>query len=319
MLPFSAVDAATVQHLELLAPKHSDVDKSLVITLMERGEIFPTQNDRGIREALLENICAFPGVIPSLWSFFETLKYLEPLCEALKQLLGGQMKRTIRSSFMGLFFAPPRNMVQLNETEDVEITATLSQRDAMMVAYMELWAFCSRHFDSLTASTPRKELKDPKPQVKGPNPVVWQHLARFAVSRGFRIPHAQALIAKEAHYHSQLALEYLQKAKPMHSQFSSEQISRVVTAVQSDESHGTSESALRLAHLSPDRRSGRPFERDFLKEKRIMFLPQLCSGAQFENSDLRLVRRDLFSCLFIKLDFKVRHPRDLANLYANIY
>ncbi|KAI2478951.1 DUF3723 domain containing protein [Pyrenophora tritici-repentis] len=52
MLPFSAVDAVTVQSLELLAPKHSDIDKSLVIDLMERGKIFPSQNDRGLRKTL---------------------------------------------------------------------------------------------------------------------------------------------------------------------------------------------------------------------------------------------------------------------------
>ncbi|KAF1934756.1 hypothetical protein EJ02DRAFT_489096 [Clathrospora elynae] len=138
MLPFLAVDAVTVHSLELLAPKHSDIDKSLVIDLMERGEIFPSQNDCGIRKTLVENICDFPGVIPSLWTFFKTLKYLEPLCKALRQLLGEQMKRTIRSSLTGLFFAPSKNMVQLNETEDVEIKVGLSQQDAMMVAYTEL-------------------------------------------------------------------------------------------------------------------------------------------------------------------------------------
>jgi hypothetical protein len=171
MLPFSVVDTITIQSLELLAPKHSDIDKSLVIDLMERGEIFSLQNDHGIQKTLVENICDFPSVIPSLWTFFETLKYLEPLCEALRQLLGKQMKRTIRSSLTGLFFAPSKNMVQLNKTEDVEIKFELSQQEAMMVAYTELWAFCSRHFDSLTASTPRKEIGRPKPHVEGPNPV----------------------------------------------------------------------------------------------------------------------------------------------------
>ena len=66
ILPFSAIDAVTVQSLELLAPKHSDIDKSLVIDLIERGEIFPLQNNRGIRKTLIENICDFPSVIPLL-------------------------------------------------------------------------------------------------------------------------------------------------------------------------------------------------------------------------------------------------------------
>jgi hypothetical protein len=305
MLPFSAVDAVTVQCLELLAPNHSDIDKSLVIDLMERGEIFPSQNDLGIRKTLVENICDFPGVIPSLWTFFETLKYLEPLCEALRQLLGEQMKRTIRSSLTGLFFAPSKNMVQLNETEDVEIKVELSQQDAMMVAYMELWAFCSRHFDGLTASTPRKETGGPKPYVKGPNPVAWQHLAKFAVSRGFQITHAQVLVAKEEQYHLQLALDYLRKAKPMCHNFSSDHVQRVLTAARSDESPPTREPVLVLPHLKLDRRSGRPFELDFIKEKEIMFLSYLYSGSPCEEANLRLLRRDLFSRIFISLELQV--------------
>ena len=308
MLPFSAVDAVTVQSLEFLAPKHSDIDKSLVIDLMERGEIFPSQIDRGMRKVLTENICNFPGVIPSLWTFFETLKYLEPLCKALRQLLGEQMKRTIRSSLTGLFSAPSKNMVQLNETEDVEIKVALSHQDAMMVAYTELWAFCSRHFDGLTACTPRMEIGGPKPHVRGPNPVAWQHLAKFALSRGFQIQHAQALVAKEESCHSQLALEYLRKAKPMCSNFSRDHVQRVVTAIRSDESAETCEAVLVLPHLSVDRRSGRPFERDFTKEKEIMFLPQLYSGAPCEDTNLRLLRRDLFSCIFVSLELQVCHP-----------
>ncbi|CAN9146467.1 unnamed protein product [Alternaria alternata] len=272
MLPPSTIDAVTVQNLEFLAPRHSDIDKNLVVNLMERGDIFSSQQDRSIRKALLENVCTFPGVIPSLRTFFETLKYLEPLCEALRQLLGEQMKSTIRSSLTGLFFGPNKNMVQLNETEDVEIRIALSQQDAMMVAYTELWAFCSRHFDGLTASTPRKETGESKPLVKGPNPVVWQHLARFALSRGFRISHAQQITTKQKYHHAQLAIDYLRKAKPMCSNFSDDHIQRVVTAVESEESYDIPESTRGSTRLNLDRRNGRPFEHDFAEEKRIIKL-----------------------------------------------
>lgn len=305
VLPFSAVDAATVKNLELLAPKNSTTDKELVANLMERREIFASQHDANLRNILLKNICSFPGIIPSLGTFFEMLKYLEPLCEALRYLLGGQMKGTIRSSFKGLYFAPPKNMVQINETEDVEIKVALSQDQAMMVAYTELWAFCSRHFDSLTAFTPRKETGQPKPRVKGPNPVVWRYLAKLALSRGFKISHAQDLIAKEEHFHSQLALEYLQKAKPMCASFPKDHIRIVVEAIRSDETFDNQESTLLLPHLELDRRFGRPFERDLLVEKKIMFLPHLSSDPQCENLDLRLARRDLFWCMFTNLDFRV--------------
>jgi hypothetical protein len=126
MLPSSAVNAATVQNLKLLAPKHSDINKALVVDLIERREIFPSQNDRGIRKSLVQNICAFPSVIPLLQTFFQTLKYLEPLCKALRQLLGKQIKRTICLSLAGLFFAPSKSIVQLNKAKDVEIKVAIS-------------------------------------------------------------------------------------------------------------------------------------------------------------------------------------------------
>jgi hypothetical protein len=226
------------------------------------------------------------------------------------------MKRTIRSSLTGLFVAPSRNMVLLNETEDAEIKVRLNQKDAMIVAYTELWAFCSRHFDGLTACTPRKEIGEPKPHVKGPNPITWQHLAKFALSRGFQITHAQALVAKEEQYHSELALDYLHKAKPMCPDFSSDHVQTVLTAVRSDLSLNTHESILQLPHLSLDRRSGRPFERNFTQEKNIMFFSQLYSGPPCEDSSLRLSRRDLFSCIFVSIELQVRDPSCSISAYS---
>ena len=138
--------------------------------------------------------------------------------------------------------------------------------------------------------------------------MTWQHLAKFAVSRGFQIAHAKALVAKEEQYHSQLALDYLRKAKPTCPTFSSDHVQRVLTAVRSYKSPKTREPILELPYLSLDRRSGRPFERDFIKEKEIMFLPQLYSGPPCEDVNLRLLRRDLFSCIFISLEFQASDP-----------
>ncbi|EDU46063.1 conserved hypothetical protein [Pyrenophora tritici-repentis Pt-1C-BFP] len=303
-LPFSIVDAVTVQNLQLLAPAHSDMDKNLVIELMERRDIFSSLKSGTIRRTLTDNLCAFPGVIPSLWGFFEMLKYLEPLAEALRHLLGKDMKRTIRSSLMGLYFAPSKIMVQTTETQDVEIKVALSRKQAGMIAYTELWAFCGRYFDGLTAFTPRKETGEPKPTVNGPNPVVWQHLARFAVSRGFQIPHAQALVADEGRLRSQLALEYLHKARPTCPTFSDNDVRKVLDAVPVDMDISQHQSPLPLPHLSIDRRIGRPFAGDFAEEKRLLFFPHLYGPVVFENASISLMRRDLFSCIFGSFTFE---------------
>ncbi|KAF1840100.1 uncharacterized protein K460DRAFT_399124 [Cucurbitaria berberidis CBS 394.84] len=305
-LPFSVVDTATVQNLELLVPKYSDIDKESVVDLMERRVIFPSQVDQRIRKNLVDNICAFPGAIPSLRTFFEMLKYLEPICEALRQLLGENLKNTIRSSLMGRFFAPAKTLVQASETEDVEIKPTINKETKAMIAYTELWAFCGRHSDGLTAFTPRKEVSGAKPRVNGPNPVIWQHLARFAISRGFRIPHAEALVEKEGDFQSQLALEYLQKANPTTPRFSSAHVQQVLVASQVEDTARSSDRFdTDTEHMNIDRRSGRPFARVFAKDKEILFFPRIYDTTPCKHASLSLMRHDLYSRIFGRFEFQI--------------
>jgi hypothetical protein len=87
--------------------------------------------------------------------------------------------------------------------------------------------------------------------------------------------------------------------------FSSDHVQRVLAAVGSDKSPKTHKPTQELQHLSVDRRSGRPFERDFTREKEMMFLPQLYSGQPCEDLNLRLLRHNLFMCIFVSLELQV--------------
>jgi hypothetical protein len=301
MLPLSTVDSDTVQNLELLAPKHSQIDKDLVCDLMERKVLFASLSDTGTRQELLDNLCAFSGSIPSLRTFFDMLKYIEPTCEALRKLLDTRLKTTIRSSLKGLFWAPAQSYVQATENDDVIIETDLGEEDRFMVAYAELWAFCSRHFDGLTASTPLKETTGIKPCAKGPNPVTWYHLARFATSRGFRVPNAHTLLEKGKECYHELALEYLRKAHPTRSHFSSHQIHKVIlddqTSVTCDPD--VEIPLLDIEFLCRGRRNGRPFENEFAKEKLVLFIPRLFSLELCSEVTLTYMRRELYSRLFL--------------------
>lgn len=124
------VDTITVQHLEGLAPKYSERDRASITDLMRQGALFPSVQDEHIRDQLLENLFRLPCIIPSLWTFFELLKYIQPICEVLRELLGAQMGTTIRSSFMSLYFQPPRLIVQDSETHDREVIKLLSEEEA---------------------------------------------------------------------------------------------------------------------------------------------------------------------------------------------
>ncbi|KAH9873409.1 hypothetical protein IAQ61_004032, partial [Plenodomus lingam] len=299
----SIVDAVTVSHLELLAPNHSKIDRDLLLDLMDRQILFPSVIDNQQRRALASNLCATIGLIPSLWTFFEVLKYLEPMCEILKDLIGGKQKRTIHSSLMANYYPPATPMVQISDTTEAEITIPLSKAEAAKVSYIELWAFCGRHFDGLTAFTPRKEINGTKPLVKGPNSVLWHHLAKFAVSRGFKTKRAQELAATDPY--TQLAREYLYKANPICASPKDSQVRRVVHASYPEVNIRGPETLPEALHITKERRSGRTFESDLEYDKKLLFLPHVYGSDNPEEASLRLSRRYLFSTLFG--NFQLQH------------
>jgi hypothetical protein len=304
VLPGSVIDSLTVERLELLAPESSESDRETVLDLMQRGELFPSQCDETIRRKLSANICGIPGLIPSLRTFFEMLKYLEPICGILKSLAGNKIRRTLRSTFMGFYFAPAKNMVQVSEVEDAEVVVPLSKEQAAMLAYVELWAFCGRHVDGLTAFTPKKESGETRPVVKGTNPVVWRKLARFALSRGFNLPRARELAANDSC--SELALEYLQKANPLCTEFGNNQIKQVIDAGQSSCSNEKLDTYIDTEYISVERRVGRPFVRDFIKDKMFLFVSKIYQdGTPRTNTTLTFARNYLFTHLFGRLDIGV--------------
>lgn len=303
-LPPSTVDAATVEKLESLAPNSSEIDRELVSVLMRDGHLFPTQHNEDIRQELENNICGFPGLLPSLRTFFETLKYLEPICEILRKLLGGKVRRTLRASLLGNHFTPEKTVVQSSATRDVELTVPLSKEEATRISYVELWLFCARHFDDLTSFTPRMEHKGEKPLVRGPNPAFWQCFAKFAMSRGFKTPRAKEL--SEGSCASGLALDYLRKANPLSSTFNAALVEKVVNAGRSYTGADAETIEPDTSFITVERRCGRPYELDLAKDKRALFFKHLYIESEPNVVSLNLVRRDLFSCIFGPFQFQVR-------------
>lgn len=304
------VDPATSGNLELLAPCVSLSDKESITDMMSGKdvptdkEIFTLIKDQNVRQSLLTNLCSLPCMIPTLGTFFETLKYLEPCCEALKQLIGPKDKwrGTIRASLMSYYFAPEKVMVQTSECYEAEYIKEITPGNAAQLAYMELWAFCARSFDSLTSFTPKKEAGESKPSIKGPNPVMLQYLARFALARGFRTKQALKLASHDAR--TPLALEYLHKANPMPTVFDDEQIKCVISTGMRPRDYAPSRPK-ESSYLNRERRCGRPFQRDYMNDKASLFLPNIYGNSSHSEVTLDFVRRNLFKELFGSFELQV--------------
>jgi hypothetical protein len=274
---------------------------------MRERVIFPSVVDEGLRRALLANIITIPSLIPSLWTFFETLKFLEPLCDILRRLIGTKMKGTIRRSLLGCFFPPEKSRVQKSKKYYVEFRAQLDQVKAAEIAYVGLWAFCGRHFDELSTFAPRKVNGKGKPLIVEQNPVLWQRLATFASDQGFRIPEATQLGMQDPR--SKLAVDYLRKANPLSAHFSAAQIQRVVLAGSLPEDPAEAVPELDATQLVKERRFGRAFEPDLEEDKHHLFVPTIYQDQDFQRVNLRFVRRDLFRCIFGSFQFQACVPR----------
>jgi hypothetical protein len=291
----SCIDVTTVGLLEFRAPRHCASDQNLVML------------DERVRTKIKDNIQSLGGMIPSLKSFFEMLKYVEPICAALRQLIGDGMRGSIRKSLLGNYWAPPKVVVLSSDSQEVEVMTPIPEADAARMAYFELWAFCARHFDHLTTFTPRKEIKGMKPACKGPNPVVWKLLAELAISRGFKLPHAYELAESEPV--AELALEYLGKANPITASFTDSSVQKIVDATlcsmkgsNNDRPHD-----LQYANTERGRRVGRPFADDLIEDKEMLFFPTLFKESPQDHLSLTAARRLLLCCILGDFSIQVSH------------
>ncbi|KAF2259650.1 hypothetical protein CC78DRAFT_410437, partial [Lojkania enalia] len=210
------VDTVTVQHLESCAPGVSENDERRVTFLMESNQIFATLPDEpGIKNEILQSIKSVRCLIPSLRTFFENQKYLEPCCIILRTLLGESEKRSIWKGFSANYFRPPELYVQYSEqstrTFSLSESSVISFHAGKAIGYLQLWLFCLRHFPEMTSIAP-KMTPGMKKQRRDHNPALWQKLGRLAVALGFRTPPALQLAAQSPDREN--AMQFLQSARP---------------------------------------------------------------------------------------------------------
>jgi hypothetical protein len=168
------VDNATVKALELMAPKHSKQDAQRLHGLLVSGRIFAafSLEDRETIWSVLRNV---PGLIPSLFTFFADLKYLQACAGSMRHLVEPSPTHTMRMALDGVFFGGTHSWD---------------------LSYRHLWIYVMQNFRDLPA--PLKENKKgnnrlAKAGTVTPNEVVLSDFAALADQMGFRSDQILAL------------------------------------------------------------------------------------------------------------------------------
>lgn len=145
------LDLSTVERLQGRSPAQSAIDRDYIIRLFENKDIFvdiPTDSQRTVLE---ERVMGIETIIPSMTTFLENTKYLEPAAILLRQLLPTKFKGSI--------------MEQMQRIHTGGESGVAS--NDFPAAYRRLWLIALRLFPYLTPFKPLKDRRNRKKEFCG--------------------------------------------------------------------------------------------------------------------------------------------------------
>ncbi|KAI4270714.1 MAG: hypothetical protein LQ337_006513 [Flavoplaca oasis] len=295
-------DFRTVQLLQCRCPGLDKVDAKFVTEQMSQRNLFPSIDDVPTRTQIQESLLKVPCLIPSLSTFFEDTKWLEPVAKVIRRLLPPSCKESNRRAlfrkYTGLNYK--RGTVQIQRRNQKWDHLSGDETQHMECGYRQLCSFAWRHFPELIAIAPRKDKGKERPQIKATNKQSWRKLAQLARSLGFDSPE----IANLAEHNPDLAMviTFLGQVRPQEFYSQSKngssvnEICRILEGIEEQSSAITVAEYLH-ADVPLEYRCGRPFEKAHESSRGGFFLLDLNSSFEGHLSHF-VVQRDIFRAFF---------------------
>jgi hypothetical protein len=300
------VDYRSVQALQLRAPT-SVKDSSEINNSMHNGTLFSSVQDAQTRAEILQNILAVERIIPSIFTFFEDLKYLEPLANAMKGLIGRSQaaKASVYREFQHAFAATDNGSLKIEISEGIFRSANGSLPTQMEIGYRQLWMYAMRHFPGLVSVLPRKENGQSKPPVREVDHNTWLGFADLACKLGFDSVEIQAIRSENSE--KKTVREFLLDARPRES-FSYDEpflekcvkdISLILDTFVRKNNPAPAPAPI-AEKFSGDllRRCGRPFQFDYERDRHCLFFDNLHSGPSRKDISSFRMREAFYFAFF---------------------
>ncbi|OQD76719.1 hypothetical protein PENANT_c125G11294 [Penicillium antarcticum] len=189
------VDPHTVETLQLLAPGVSSKDRTTVKGLVYSGEVFSNFTESE-RTSIWKRLKRTEGIIPSLYTFFKDLWYLESCANYIKRLIiPSRSFPTIRGATRAAFlsFDPTHTQFLIQTSEAGFRSYSHSQGDPAELGYRQLWLYAMRHYPKLSKK-PQKKNPTAKPNCEVLEPMILYEMAVLAKRLGFQSPQIEQLI-----------------------------------------------------------------------------------------------------------------------------
>ncbi|CCD42643.1 hypothetical protein BofuT4_P074450.1 [Botrytis cinerea T4] len=209
----SRVNNFDVKSLELKAPGYSTHDAQILKGELLSGQIFSNFNQQE-REAIWGELQSIDFLVPSLFTFFEDLKYLSACADSLKRLVKISRRDTVYSALQRKFCLANElsDQYAIEISQSTFVNRSIPAKDCFDVGYRQLWAFAMRNYKEIPPDTKKKK-KDllAKSGVEKADETMLSEFAALADRLGFASPEIQTL--KQSSSDREIALQALLKAR----------------------------------------------------------------------------------------------------------
>ena len=180
------LDRFTVAQVERRAPGCSQRDASHLEELFRKRKLFPHIDNINDRRMIWENLQRVKVIVPSLFSFFEDVKYIR-VPEKIMRKLFPRSRLTIRKAMYRIFTArlQKNNRYIVQESERSFRNQTGSSEDQFEFGYRQVWLATWRLCFDLIPECPRKEEGEDMPRPLESSPAKCYQLGELASRLGF--------------------------------------------------------------------------------------------------------------------------------------
>nr|KAK5449229.1 hypothetical protein LTR18_002318 [Exophiala xenobiotica] len=183
----SQIDDQTVRFVELRAPRASTRDAEEIQSKLQVGQIFGAFSEDD-RRHIFGRLCRFPGLVPSLNTFFRDLIYWVACIGSVKHLITVSRRDTVFSAFERQFTGVNQQEDQIVIQEDELNFTTIpgSFREQTESGYRQIIAFAMRNFLEIPQESVNRDVTV-RPRVRA-NHAVLRRFAHLALRLGFESP-----------------------------------------------------------------------------------------------------------------------------------
>ena len=154
------VDRAAVKALELRVPKYSRQDAQVLQGQLLSGQIFREFSQKE-REAIWLELLSIDCLIPSLFTFFEDVRYLDACANCIKRLAmpprDGTVAHTLTHKFVDANQTSGQCIIEVAESSFAVRPG--QHADRLELGRRQLWIYAMRHYQKMPAD-PKQEEKN---------------------------------------------------------------------------------------------------------------------------------------------------------------